>query len=445
MRKAFAPVPRLFLLSGLSVAIAGCAGNPLQPSVNTSEPSSLHGELTTQSKVNVNNGSRYQSYGLRLQEGEAVRIEQSEPLATQLTLLDSQGRLVAGPGADNLTLVSSQTGSYTLSVSGSSSTDYGPFALALQPIEARSSGELGAGDSFAGSLKSGGNAYQLKITEAAIYTIKMASDAFDTTLALQGRGLTAENDDFGDSTNSQLSVFLEPGTYQLRAGALDEAARGAYSLDVEERKLPTGVKFTNSGALQAGKTITGLVSMSPATYSIELKQAARVQLEMRSSELDALLALSGNGVEYTDDDGAGNTDARLSALLLPGRYKIEAKSINDQSGVFELSYVQFPVSEARLTSIRPGQYAQGSHTPSRPAQATIIIPEAGEYVIDLASANFDVLLELKGHGVEVQDDDSGGGTNARISQYLEAGEYQVKVSSVDESGGRFTLSVQGGN
>jgi hypothetical protein len=445
MRNAFVPIPRFFLLSGLAIAISGCAGNVVQSTVSASEPTSLRGELTTKSKVNVNNGSRYESFGLRLHDGQALRIQQSESLATQLTLLDTQGRLIAGPGTDSLTVVSPQDGTYTLGVSGSGSTDYGPFSLSLKPVETRNAGEIAAGDSFVGQLNDGGNAYQLSVKEAAIYSVTMVAEAFDAHLALQGKGVSVENDDYGDGTHSRLNIFLQPGAYQLRTGSVDENHQGAFTLDVEQRKLPADVKLTNSGALQSGQTITGLVSMSPATYSIELKEAAQVQLEMRASELDAMISLSGNSVQLSDDDSGGGTDAKLSALLLPGRYKVEAQSVNDQSGLFELSYTQRSVSETRLTAVRPGQYAQGTHSSSRPGRATVIIPESGDYVIDLASGNFDVLLEVNGQGLELQDDDSGGGTNARISQYFERGEYKVKVGSVDQSGGRFMISVQANN
>lgn len=442
MRKTFASVPRFFLLSGLAVAITGCAGNGLRSTISVSEPISLNGELTTQSNVNINDGSRYERYGLSVNAGGAIRVQQSEALATRLTLLDAEGRLVAGPGLDSLTFVAPSAGTYTLGVSGSGATDYGPFTLSLSPIESRNAGSLAAGDSFAGQLLDSGNSYQLAVKEPAIYTVTMVSDAFDTHLALQGGGINAENDDSGEGTNSKLSLYLQPGTYQVRAKGLEDGSKGAYTLDVNRRNLPEGIKLTNSGTLHAGQNITGLVSMAPVTYSLELKQASRVQLEMRSDEIDSLLVLSGNGQEFTDDDSGGGSDAKLSALLLPGRYQVEAKSINDQPGIFQLSYRQMPASESRLTAVRPGQYAQGTHSQNRAGQATIVIPASGNYVIDLSSASFDAMLELRGQGVELQDDDSGGGTNARISHYLEAGEYRATVSSVDGGAGRFTLSVQ---
>lgn len=437
---------RVFLLSGLALALAGCAGNPLQTATAVGERTSLAGELTTQSKVNANNGSRYQSFSLRLRSGEAVEVRESEAVSTQLTLFDSRGRLISGPGSDVLTLAPPQDGTYSLNVSGASAADYGPFRLALKRLEVRNSGDVFVGESFVGVLAGGGNEYRLRVEEAAIYSFSMGSEEFDTHLSLQGNELTLENDDGNDGTNSQIEAYLQPGDYVLRARALENDAQGAsFTLAVNQRQLPAGVELQNSGLLREGQTVTGLVSMSPTSYSLELKQAALVHLDMRSSEVDSLLELSGGSLSVSDDDSGGNHDARISQLLQPGRYKVEARSMSGTAGLFELSYSQMPMRQASLPRIEPGQYARGQHSTASPGQARLVIREAGEYVVDLSSDDFDVMLEMAGEGVEREDDDSAGGTNARISQYLEAGEYQLKVSAVGGDGsGRFVLSVRSG-
>lgn len=440
MRSTIAFSSRVLLLSGL--ALAGCAGTPSLTATGVGEQASLTGELSTQSKVNANNGSRYQSFPLRLRGGEAVDVRQSESIDTLLTLFDAQGRLISGPGVGALVLAPSSDGTYTLSVSGDDASTYGPFRLALKRQSLRNSGALAAGDNVVGQLASAGNEYQVEVLEPAIYTLSMESTDFDTSLSLQGSGIRLENDDFGESTNSQIQGFLQPGQYVIQAAAVGVATRGTFSLGLTQRALPASMQVRNSGGLEEGQTINGVASMMPAHYELDLKQTTFVQLDMRSADVDSLLELTGNSLSVTDDDSGDNHDARLSQVLLPGRYQVRAQSVNGHAGLFELSYSQEPIQQGSLAQLEAGQFAQGRLSAGRPSAATVLVKAAGEYVIDLTSPDFDALLELAGKGVELQDDDSAGGTNARISQYLEVGEYQLKVGAVGDGSGRFVLAVR---
>lgn len=436
---------RVFLLSGLTFALAGCAGSALQTAAGVQEQASLTGELSTRSKVNVNNGSRYQSFPLRLRAGEAVDVRQSENISTLLTLLDTQGRLISGPGNGALVLAPSGDGTYTLNVSGEDASTYGPFRLTLKPQSLRNHGPLVAGEELVGQLTAAGNEYQLEVREPAIYSLSMNSADFDTSLSLKGEGVLVENDDFGEGTNSQINSFLQPGQYLIRAAAVEDAARGTFSLGLTQRELPAGAQVRNGGGLEEGKTVTGVASMTPVQYELEITRTALVRLDMRSGEIDSFLELSGNALSASDDDSGNNHDAKLSQILLPGRYQVSAQSVNGQAGLFELSYSQAPLQQGNFGQLETGQFAQGRLSAGQPSGATLRIRTAGEYAVDLASSDFDASLELVGNGVELQDDDSAGGTNARISQYLEAGEYQLKVAAVGGGNGRFVLAVHSEN
>src|SRR5690606_7344933 len=162
-----------------------CAGNPLQSATAVDGQASVSGELSTRSKVNANNGSRYQSFTLRLGAGEAVDVREEESLGTVLTLFDAEGRLVSGPGLGALVLAPTREGTYTLSVSGEQASTYGPVRLALVQLAVRNGGALTAGDSFVGQLAHNGNDYQLTVAQSGIYNLSMESTDFDTRLALQ--------------------------------------------------------------------------------------------------------------------------------------------------------------------------------------------------------------------------------------------------------------------
>jgi hypothetical protein len=115
-------------------------------------------------------------------------------------------------------------------------------------------------------------------------------------------------------------------------------------------------------------------------------------------------------------------------------------------------------AQASLRVIGVGQRAVGSVTArdailpsdSTYAQTWAIEGRAGQTVtIDLQSAEFDPFLYLDGPGLErrLQDDDSGGNCNARLTAtFPRSATYTIVVNTaVRNATGRFTLSVTAGS
>lgn len=443
------PLPsRTLALATLLTGLAGCAALPTGPnsaSIPADAPLLLSGELTSRSAVNVNDGSRYQSFPLQLEAGQVIEARLQPAFEGQLSLLDDQLKLVSGPRAGVLSLTPTRSGRYQLNLSGDSATRYGPFNLRLARIEVRNSGVLATNERLAGLLQNNaGNTYQLHVTQPAIYRISLSSDEFDTVLHLSGEGLKLSNDDDDSgSTHSRIDTFLQPGHYNLVAAGINDKSIGTYILGSEQRDLPAGVELRSSGLLEPDAPISGLGSLAPLTYKLRIEQPALVTLRMSSSEIDSHLALNGRGIETSDDDGAGNgRDAQLSYVLEAGEYDVVATSVSSSSGLFSLSYSSIPMSKGDLASLRPGQYATGALRNNDPQQANLHIGRAGTYQIDLASGDFDAFLRLEDSDRELEDDDSGGARHARLNTYLEPGTYRLLISGVDTpSRGRFRLSV----
>ena len=295
-----------------------------------------------------------------------------------------------------------------------------------------------------GLLTRNGNAntYTLNVAEAGLYEILMTSDELDTVLKLNGGAVSAEDDDSGGGTNSRITVQLEPGTYQVTATALDDPAEGAYDLNVTSRPLPEGVELVNGGPIELGASITGLADSSPKVYSLTITERALLRVVMSSPVVDSYLSLQGPGVDVTDDDGAGNNlDAGITTLVSPGTYRLSASTADGSAGLFTLTTATQPVSGSGST-LRPGEAVSGSLAGAS-AEKTLVISEAGAYKVELYAGDFDAMLRLSGNGVELEDDDGAGGTNSRISSYLEAGRYTLTASSYDNNGrGSFVISAE---
>ncbi len=63
--------------------------------------------------------------------------------------------------------------------------------------------------------------------------------------------------------------------------------------------------------------------------------------------------------------------------------------------------------------------------------------------IDVRSDNFDTVVDLRGAGVFLTDDDGGEGTNSRLyTDVLQAGNYTIRVYPYSSGTGEFELTVR---
>ena len=273
------------------------------------------------------------------------------------SMLELQGNGVSisdddgGDGLDARIRVPLDTGAYTLRAKSLGSTP-GMFQLsvgtgALPPgVRLQNSGALPPdGSTLHGVLGGTPREYQLRVTRPSRVTIDLGSDDFDTVLELRGNGVSLENDDGGDGTNSRLSTALQPGTYRVIARGLQENASGLFTLSAQRRDLPSGDALRSGGALPLDTPLTGMASGAAHTYQLEVAQPGRLVVDMTSDDFDTVLELHRDGSKIVeDDDGGDGTNARLSADVQPGLYSVVARSYSDGAGggLYELT--------ARLTA-----------------------------------------------------------------------------------------------
>lgn len=273
----------------------------------------------------------------------------------------------------------------------------------------------------------------------------MDSEEFDTLLKLEGNGVSLSNDD-AEGSNSLVSARLAPGRYTVIADGYGGSIQGQYRLAVSERQLPAGVTLASDGVLQPGTDVTALHQGAQVAYRLQAPSRQLATITMRSSEFDSMLALEGETVLLHDDDSGGGLDARIVSVLEPGEYSVRASSYNDGAGLFTLSAEFADVPD----DIGGGTLAIGQPRDARlMAGATdrysVRIPRNGSYRIEMQSADgIDSHLRLLRDGEPVaQDDDSGGGLDARIDETLQAGDYILEASSVvGRSDGRYRIGIQ---
>lgn len=221
-----------------------------------------------------------------------------------------------------------------------------------------------------------------------------------------------------------------------------------------------------------GETVSGTLTDADwqALYRFDGSAGTPVSILLESTDFDAYLLLldSDNVVIAEDDDSAGRLNA-LIELELPAddSYIIVATSLRAHrsqgaftaTGDFMLTFnaagmqQQPPPVDDLGDALVPGTVVEDTILPDFLPRSYVFFANAGDVVtIDLTSEDFDAYLFLNGPSGDIltRDDDSGDGTNARISGFEipETGRYSITVDSfgnvigVNPDSGVFALKLE---
>lgn len=436
------PSATALFLAMLAASTAAVAAPPSSLAVGQE----VRGEITSADTLNWRDGSRSELYAIQLSADQAVRFQVEGPLRAQLSLFRGEELVQASDAMrENASLVArpQRAGRYVLAVSGADAGAYGPYTLSATPMEVYGGGEIVPGATITDWSQSP-RQIPLRISEAGLYRIRMASEDFDTVLGLEGNGYALRSDD-ADGSNSVLTVRLEPGVYTLVATGFQDMIDGQFELSVAPHVLPDGVEPAAAGDLEAGRELTALYQGEPVEYRLVVPRRQLLQLDMRSSEIDPGLTLRGNGLELEDDDSGDRLDARIVTVVEPGEYTVRAGAYDAGAGVFTLSAELSEVpADAGGGALQVGRARDARLLPGAADRYTFTVARAGRYLVEMSSDDVDSHLRLFRDGGEIASDDDGGGAlNARIEEQLAPGDYVLEASSaLGGEGGRYRIGVQ---
>jgi hypothetical protein len=373
---------------------------------------------------------------------------------------------------------------------------------ALEP-ERSITGRLAPGDP---RLRSGGRAYDLYSLSAApgdTLTIELASDDFDASIIVNDRRgkRVALNDNAGEGCNARVTLTpARPARYRIFAAATASHGLGTYRLSISRGSPPAPADTTCrhfagiAGVLRIGRPVRDSISdrdlqFRDSTrfrrYVLPLDSGAAVTLDLSSNTFDPYLIIErGRGELLMKNQGSRGCATRAvyhapdhrpimvvvntAARGQRGAFVLRASAgaaagkppgacpRRDVAGRLESGAATAASGDPRTIAV--GQAVLGAITveddllpsDSTYAQAWMVEGRAGQTItIDLESTEFDPFLYLDGPGLErpLQDDDSAGNCNARLSTTLPAtGTYTIVVNTaVRNATGRFTLSVSSGS
>lgn len=247
-------------------------------------------------------------------------------------------------------------------------------------------------------------------------------------------------------------------------------AFGPSAVAADDAKKPADAKKDKDDGLEL--VIPGqLLAVDPPDKSrnlpckihvVRMKKDQGYLIDMVSSDFDAYLRLedaAGNKLAE-DDDGGGNLNARIRFTApRDDLFLVIATSCAGGAGNYTLaikSYVPAVVKVIELAALGANKATefQGQLQAQDPPDNSRNVPcrihtvelKAGKrYVFDLISREFDAYLRLEnpGGGHLVEDDDSGGNLNSRITyQVPTTGRYRlVAMPLAGARGGQYTLRV----
>jgi predicted acyl esterase len=243
------------------------------------------------------------------------------------------------------------------------------------------------------------------------------------------------------------------------------AAGGPGPVKPLSRTLAMNSEATSSLSSRDARLQDGSVYQA---WQFEGVAGTMVQIDVISRDFDAYAMLedpAGNRIARDDDSGGGTNARIVAALQVTGTYRIIANSFRQkQYGRYTVRLTNTGLASGGVTTggslagtvgqIQKGQTVTGrlSLSDTRLSdnsvyQAWTYQGRAGDQIqVDVMSSEFDAYAIIQdGNGNRLaSDDDSGGGTNARIVFTLPySGAYRIIANTYRQGAfGTYTLSVR---
>jgi len=427
----------------------------------------------------------YNFYNLQVDTaGIADLAVTSADFLPTLYLMDGEGNTIAadagGAAGGSEVRVALRPGTYTLEIlssvlsGGAYQLNYGftagaprPCAMGTLAPTAGTSGvlggascrtEAGAADLYTVTLPAAGTLDLTLSTDPALTGAVVIRDAKDSLILME--------QDVQQLGMIRLSADLPAGAYTVLAAATEGS--GAYQLTTKLTQHDLAACGYVQGVDSNGGYVKRLSSFSCRgsngapmdLFEFTLPADGTAAMVVTSSEMDGYLTLldtSGN-VLRTDDNSYGYGDPLIVQYLAAGTYRLAVQSASGAAGgLYEIDVRSTlgprPVFCGTKQTVAIGGSVSGTigftGCPYDGAFADLYridVPNSATVDLKLTSNDFDaylVLLDAKGNAV-AQDDDSGGGTNARITMQLAPGSYWVvaRPSTDFTAAGSYTLTVQ---
>lgn len=285
--------------------------------------------------------------------------------------------------------------------------------------------------------------YSFDVQQGQILNVEVVS--LDFTPYIQVKSANGEVfTTTGEGNSAQYSIFpQQSGSWQVGVGYVDarKSGSGSFFLKISSTQA--------NSALQVGRihrgTLSGELSYEAdydryvKWYPFMARASQPVQVLLESNDFDAYLFIRyPDGSIETFDDGRG-TDSVASIFVTQDSPLYIGASSYSGSDEGEFSIHLEGVEER--DDIEVGQTLNG-YLEGTSDYYSFVARESQAITINLGSEEFDAILRVRGAGgIDLEDDDSGSGTDSTLALSLNAGdEIMIEVSSWGDTG-TYALNV----
>jgi hypothetical protein len=304
--------------------------------------------------------------------------------------------------------------------------------------------------------------YELTLDSETRVRIRMQSDALDPYLVVTQDGASvAENDDGGQSLNSDLITTFDAGTYTIWAGSFSGEATGAFTLEVAEIEESDGTPTEISLGDSVDGTLTAEAPRDPVyddlavPYSLSVDEETNVRIRMTSDAVDAYLLVTRDGSTVAEnDDGGDGLNSDLFTTLDAGTYTVWAGSFSgEDTGAYQLEVAEAEMQDVSPEPIELGETVEPTLTGDAPRDPVFQdLTDPWSFTLDseqsvriaMSSEDFDTYLLVTQDRAQVATDDDGGeGVDSDLVTTLGAGTYTIWAGSFSGTGtGDYTLTLE---
>ena len=437
-------------------------------------------------------------YGFTLSGTRTVTIDLESSVDTYLYLLDANNREIehdddSGDGTNSRITRRLNAGTYRIETTTYNNRTSGNFTLRVNtanevtgcnvPYSLGSNPSRSVSGSWDSSCTSGrrtgkyARLYGFTLSGTRTVTIDLESSVDTYLYLLDANNREIEHDDdSGDGTNSRITRRLNAGTYRIETTTYNNRTSGNFTLRVNTSDQDSGGGCGTPSALgrNPSRSVSGSWDSSCTSgrrtgkyarlYGFTLSGTRTVTIDLESSVDTYLYLLDANNreIEHDDDSGDG-TNSRITRRLNAGTYRIETTTYNNRtSGNFTLRVntsdqdsgggCGTPSALGRnpsrsVSGSWDSSCTSGRRTGKYARLYGFTLSGTRTVTIDLESSVDTYLYLLDANNREIErDDDSGDGTNSRITRRLNAGTYRIETTTYNNrTSGNFTLRVNTAN
>lgn len=411
--------------------------------------------------------------------GGTVTWRSTDPTVAGVTVVDDSTAQVTGLSTGTTHIVATLDG--LMAPAARITVTSGALCTALDDFVV---GAVGVGGTVNGTLTTADcldseyyvHGWTLDLAAQDTVQIDLESVDFDGFLYLLDTAgeVIAQDDDSGVGTDAALTADLAAGSYYVMASTALAFETGAYALTVAPGVIETvpcstdeqfvvgtiGVNSTTGGTLESADCAFDDGTLAEA-WELELLATTSLRFDLTSVDFNPYLILThadGSFIAGNEDGGTG-TDAMIARTLEAGTYRIFVNtSAAGEAGLYDLSVTQAEVGPSCTTigeffegNVAAGEMVGGTLTTTDclddnwyTESWTLQVSGNDTLRIDLASIDFDAYLLVMDDtmGLVATDNNSAGGTDARLTLGLAPGTYHVLASTLEPyATGSYTLSV----